>query len=125
MSPRCEGRAVAAQGSSEDSLTGKTGNRPRFDSAFTHNGQPIYHMKKYICILASAALFAACEQRVETTAPAAPGDKKTEHNTTIVNPSPAGGTKSETNTTIVNPPPAGSTQTESSTSTTTSTPSDQ
>ena len=73
-------------------------------------------MKKYICILAGAALFTACEQKTTTVNPPA----KTEHNTTIVNPSPAGGTtKSETNTTIVNP----STKTESSTSTTTSTPS--
>jgi PBP1b-binding outer membrane lipoprotein LpoB len=78
-------------------------------------------MKKYICILAAAALFVACEQKTETVNPPA----KTEHNTTIVNPSPAGGTtKSETNTTIVNPPASG-TKTESSTSTTTSTPSDR
>jgi hypothetical protein len=28
-------------------------------------------MKKYICILASAALLAACEQKTETTGPAA------------------------------------------------------
>jgi PBP1b-binding outer membrane lipoprotein LpoB len=28
-------------------------------------------MKKYICILAGAALLAACEQKTETTAPAA------------------------------------------------------
>jgi len=28
-------------------------------------------MKKYICILASAALLAACEQKTETAAPAA------------------------------------------------------
>ena len=75
-------------------------------------------MKKYICILAGAALFVACEQKTETVNPPA--------NTTIVNPSPAGGTtKSETNTTIVNPPPAGGTKTESSTSTTTSTPSNR
>ena len=116
---------VSPQGSNEVSLTDKARDLLRFDSTLTRNGQPTYHMKKYLCILASAALFAACEQRVETTAPTAPADKKTEHNTTIVNPSPAGGTKSETNTTIVNPPPAGSTKTESSTSTTTSTPSDQ
>ena len=76
-------------------------------------------MKKYICILAGAALFVACEQKSTTVNPPA----KTESNTTIVNPSPAGGTtKSETNTTIVNPPASG-TKTESSTSTTTSTPS--
>jgi PBP1b-binding outer membrane lipoprotein LpoB len=77
-------------------------------------------MKKYICILAGAALFVACEQKTETVNPPA----KTENNTTIVNPSPAGGTtKSEKNTTIVNPPSGGATKTESSTSTTTSTPS--
>ena len=32
---------------------------------------PINTMKKYICILASAALLAACEQKTETTQPAA------------------------------------------------------
>jgi uncharacterized lipoprotein YajG len=32
---------------------------------------PINIMKKYICILASAALLAACEQKTETTEPAA------------------------------------------------------
>jgi uncharacterized lipoprotein YajG len=30
-----------------------------------------YTMKKYICILAGAALLAACEQKTETTEPAA------------------------------------------------------
>ena len=44
-------------------------------------------MKKLICILASAALLGACEQKTETVAPAAPAEKKTENNTTIVNPS--------------------------------------
>ena len=33
-------------------------------------------MKKYICILAGAALLAACEQKTETVAPAAPAEKK-------------------------------------------------
>ena len=32
---------------------------------------PTITMKKYICILASAALLAACEQKTETTEPAA------------------------------------------------------
>jgi PBP1b-binding outer membrane lipoprotein LpoB len=32
---------------------------------------PNYTMKKYICILAGAALLAACEQKTETTEPAA------------------------------------------------------
>src|SRR6266705_6950373 len=32
---------------------------------------PTSTMKKYICILASAALLAACEQKTETTAPEA------------------------------------------------------
>jgi len=31
---------------------------------------PTITMKKYICILASAALLAACEQKTETTEPA-------------------------------------------------------
>jgi uncharacterized lipoprotein YajG len=37
----------------------------------TQSGAPHIIMKKYICILASAALLAACEQKTETTAPAA------------------------------------------------------
>jgi len=32
---------------------------------------PFLNMKKYICILAGAALLAACEQKTETVAPAA------------------------------------------------------
>ena len=59
------------------------------------------NMKKYICLLAAAALFSACEQKTETVTPAAPA--AADHNTTIVNP-PAN--KSETKTTIVNPTPA-------------------
>ena len=63
-------------------------------------------MKRLICILASAALLGACEQKTEV-APAAPAEKKTENNTTIVNPPanapPADGavdikTKTETKT---------------------------
>jgi hypothetical protein len=41
-------------------------------------------MKKYICILASAALLAACEQKTETTEPAA--------TPTPTNPPPAAAT---------------------------------
>ena len=41
-------------------------------------------MKKYICILASLALLAACEQK-ETTVTNPPAEKK-ESNTTVVNP---------------------------------------
>jgi len=79
-------------------------------------------MKKLICILASAALFGACEQRTEV-APAAPAaDKKTESNTTIVNP-PASHerTKETTTNTITNAPPAdGSVDMKTKTETTTS-----
>ena len=60
-------------------------------------------MKKLICILASAALLGACEQKTDVVAPAsspAPAEKKTEHNTTVVNP-PATEKKE---TTVVNPP---------------------
>jgi ABC-type uncharacterized transport system auxiliary subunit len=34
-------------------------------------------MKKLLCILATAALFGACEQKTEVTAPAAPPSKET------------------------------------------------
>lgn len=46
-------------------------------------------MKKLFCILASAALLGACEQKETVVAPAASSpapEKKVEHNTTIVNP---------------------------------------
>jgi uncharacterized lipoprotein YajG len=58
-------------------------------------------MKKYICLLAGAALLAACEQK-ETTVTNPPAEKteKKETNTTIVNPSPA--TKTEKTETTVN-----------------------
>ncbi|HEV2045705.1 MAG TPA: hypothetical protein VGQ95_03815 [Chthoniobacterales bacterium] len=58
-------------------------------------------MKKYICLLAGAALLAACEQK-ETTVTNPPAEKteKKEINTTIVNPSPA--TKTEKTETNVN-----------------------
>jgi uncharacterized lipoprotein YajG len=71
-------------------------------------------MKKLICILASAALLGACEQKTETVTPAAPADtKKTETNTTIVNP-PA---KTETG---AKPAPNSETKTETTTKTTSS-----
>jgi hypothetical protein len=79
-------------------------------------------MKKLICILASAALFGACEQKTEV-APAAPADKK---DTTIINPPPAKSEtgvkeKSTTTNTITNAPPAdGSVKTESTTTTSSS-----
>jgi uncharacterized lipoprotein YajG len=55
-------------------------------------------MKKYICILASLAVLAACEQK-ETTVTNPPAEKK-ETKTTVVNP-PA--EKKESNTTVINP----------------------
>jgi uncharacterized lipoprotein YajG len=45
-------------------------------------------MKKLICILASAALLGACEEKTNVVTPAsspAP-EKKVENNTTVVNP---------------------------------------
>jgi hypothetical protein len=64
-------------------------------------------MKKYICLLAGLALFAACEQK-ETTVTNPPAEKK-ESNTTVVNP-PA--QKKESNTTVINQPPATETKKE-------------
>jgi uncharacterized lipoprotein YajG len=52
-------------------------------------------MKKYLCLLAVTALFAACEKK-ETNVTNPPA----ENNTTIVKESPAPVTKTETNTTI-------------------------
>ena len=53
-------------------------------------------MKKYILIVAGAALFVGCEQK-ETTVTNPPGEKK-ESNTTIIKESPAPETKTETKT---------------------------
>jgi uncharacterized lipoprotein YajG len=67
-------------------------------------------MKKYICLLAGLALFAACEQK-ETTVTNPPAEKK-ESNTTVINSSPATTEKKESNTTVVNPPPVTETKKE-------------
>src|SRR5437588_11923375 len=82
-------------------------------------------MKKLFCILASAALFAGCEQKTETvnTPAASPAEKKTENNTTVVNP-PATKEKTKetntiTNTTSSPTAPASSSSSSSSTTTTT------
>jgi uncharacterized lipoprotein YajG len=55
-------------------------------------------MKKYVCILASLALLAACEQK-ETTVTNPPAEKK-ESNTTVVNPPSQ---KKESDITVINP----------------------
>jgi len=58
-------------------------------------------MKKLFCILASAALLGACEQKTDVVAPAnspAP-EKKVEKNTTVVNPPATTEKTKETNTT--------------------------
>src|SRR5438309_9570527 len=55
-------------------------------------------MKKYICVLASAALLAACEQKTETTQPAASPTATATAETTTTTTSPA-----ETTTTTTSP----------------------
>jgi uncharacterized lipoprotein YajG len=50
-------------------------------------------MKKYICLLAGAALLAACEQK-ETTVNNPPAEKK--ESTTVINQPPAAATKEKT-----------------------------
>jgi PBP1b-binding outer membrane lipoprotein LpoB len=77
-------------------------------------------MKRLICILASAALLGACEQRTEVVAPAAPADKKTE-----ISGTPASHErkreKTTTTDTVTNAPPAdGSVETKTESTTTTS-----
>ncbi len=60
---------------------------------------PTITMKKFICILASAALLAACEQKTETTEPAAASPTATataEAPTTTTSPA-------ETTTTTTSP----------------------
>ena len=58
---------------------------------------PINTMKKYNCILAGAALLAACEQKTETTEPAA-SPAATSPPTTTETSSPASTTESSTGT---------------------------
>jgi uncharacterized lipoprotein YajG len=60
-------------------------------------------MKKYICLLASIALFAACEQKQTTVNP--PAEKK-ESQTTVINPSPATETKKEKTEININTSPS-------------------
>ena len=60
---------------------------------------PINTMKKYICILAGAALLAACEQKTETTEPAA-SPAATSPPTTTETTSPASTTESSTNVNV-------------------------
>lgn len=76
-------------------------------------------MKKLLCILASAALLGACEQRTEVVAPAgstpAP-EKKVENNTTIVNPAVNTEKTKETNT-ITTAPATTEKKTETTTTT--------
>jgi hypothetical protein len=74
------------------------------------DAKPPYTTMKAIPFLSLAALFAltSCDVKVDNSDPPSkttvvtPGEKKVEHNTTIVNP-PAE-KKVENNTTIVNPP---------------------
>jgi|HubBroStandDraft_4_1064222.scaffolds.fasta_scaffold68570_1 uncharacterized lipoprotein YajG len=68
-------------------------------------------MKKYIYILAGAALFTACEKK-ETTITNPPAENKTENNTTIVKESEAPSRRTENNTTIVKESEAPSNKTE-------------
>jgi uncharacterized lipoprotein YajG len=62
-------------------------------------------MKKYICILAGAALLAACEQKTETTEPAAT-PAATSPPTTTETTSPASTTESSTSTSGTTESPA-------------------
>jgi uncharacterized lipoprotein YajG len=83
-------------------------------------------MKKLICILAGAALLAACEQKETVVAPGtspAP-EKKVENNTTVVNPTTekTKETKETTNTNTTTTSPS-SNSSSTSTTTTTSSPS--
>jgi uncharacterized lipoprotein YajG len=78
-------------------------------------------MKKLICILAGAALLGACEQKTETVTPAAaPADKKTENNTTVVNPPAKTETGTKTTNNITTTAPAANTEKKTETATTTS-----
>ena len=85
-------------------------------------GQSIQTMKKLLCILASAALLGACEQKTDVVAPASPApDKKTENKTTIVNPASTVKETKETTNTNTNTTTTATTPPNSSSSTTTTT----
>jgi hypothetical protein len=96
------------------------------DSGFVPRWATNQTMKKLLCILASAALLGACEQKTDNVvAPAtspAP-DKKTEHNTTVVNPPATTEKTKETTTNNNTTTTAPSSSSSSSTTTTTSSPS--
>jgi hypothetical protein len=80
------------------------------------------NMKKYICILASAALFTACERRDTVVTPAAPAPGN--DTTTIVTPAaPSTHTETHTDTTVMpSPTPAMDTTTTTTEETTTAKP---
>jgi hypothetical protein len=81
-------------------------------------------MKKLICILATAALLGACEDKTvvtPTTGTSPAPDKKVENNTTVVNPTEK--TKETKETTNTNTTTATSPSTSTSTTTTTTSPS--
>jgi Tfp pilus assembly major pilin PilA len=69
-------------------------------------------MKKYICLLALAALMPACEKK-ETTVTNPPAESKTENNTTVVK-EPGAATKTETNVNTSSSPGTSTTTTTSS-----------
>jgi uncharacterized lipoprotein YajG len=80
-------------------------------------------MKKLFCVLASALLLAACEDKTVVTPAAGTSpapEKKVENNTTVVNPTTEK-TKETKETTNTNTTTATSPSTSSSTSTTTTT----
>jgi PBP1b-binding outer membrane lipoprotein LpoB len=103
----------------------KAGEMRCSDSSLSQHRKPSQPMKKILCIVASAALLGACEQKTEV-APAAPAEKKTETSTTIVNP-PATEKKETTNTLTTTQQPASvdtkqESKEETKTTTTTSSP---
>ena len=67
-------------------------------------------MKKYICILISAATLVACEQKTETAAPVASPAETTENNTTMAMP-PTPGMAAEHGPDIGDTPSANETNT--------------
>jgi len=78
---------------------GKAEKSPCSESSFVRLCEQLHSttMKKYICILASAALLAACEQKTETVTPtASPNASDTTTTTTTSTASPAETTTSPT-----------------------------
>jgi hypothetical protein len=98
------GRAHSVAGGRHFLVPHRSGKSVCCESGLVRRKRTQTIMKKLICILASAALFGACEQKTTTVNPTT--EKKTENNTTVVKPADSTKkTESTTTTTSSSPNP--------------------